>query len=55
MTMSTASNDYWLRNSSGIKYETIEMTVSTASNAYCLRNSSRIKYETIRNDCFYCF
>ena len=55
MTVSTASNDYGLRNSSRIKYETIRNDCSAVSNDYCLRNSSRIKYETIRNDCFYCF
>ena len=56
MTVSSVSNDYWLGNSSRIKYKTIRnIKDRTVSNDYCLRNSSRIKYETIRNDCFYCF
>ena len=44
MTVSTVSNDYCLRNSSRIKYETIRNDCfSTVSNDYCLGNSTRTK------------
>ena len=43
MTVSTASNDYCLRNSSRIKFKTIRMTVSTVSNYYYLGDSTRTK------------
>ena len=43
MAVSTAANDYCLRNSSRIKYETIRNDCFYASNDYCLGNSTRIK------------
>ena len=43
MIVSTASNDYCLRNSSRIKYKTIRNDCFYCSNDYCLGNSTRIK------------